>query len=321
MVATRVGRVADSTPLLTDIPLAGSAIDRDALRRADPDLLPRLLADGATRVLVVVNGSVEVDDRGSGDRAAPRLRLRGPEPEDADGLAIYLGRDGEGTAYVAVAGRPTDEGEPRDWRTVRQLGAALPDHEGSLLATAVAMTNWHAAHTHCPRCGTSTLPAQSGWTRRCPADQSEHFPRTDPAVIMAVVDADDRLLMASGAGWHVPGGPKRFSVLAGFVEPGETFEAAVAREVFEEVGVPVTDITYVGGQPWPFPSSIMIGFTARALATELRLLDGEIAEAVWVTRSDYADHLADGSWTAGPRLSISRRLVETWFGSDLPAPA
>ena len=150
----------------------------------------------------------------------------------------------------------------------------------------------------------------AGWIRRCPADGSEHYPRTDMAVIMAVVDADDRILLARGKGFRGNG----MSVLAGFVEPGETLAAAVAREVAEEVGVEVTDVTYLGDQPWPFPSSLMLGFTARALGTELRLQAEEIEAARWFSRDELVEALADGSVVVSGRISISRRIIEHWFG-------
>jgi NAD+ diphosphatase len=146
--------------------------------------------------------------------------------------------------------------------------------------------------------------------RRCEREGSEHYPRTDPAVIMAVVDDDDRLLLGRGAQW--PAG--RFSVLAGFVEPGESFEAAVAREVEEEVGVSVTDVTYLGNQPWPFPSSDMVGFRARATTTELRPDQVEMAEARWFTRDEYVRALRDKEIRTPSGISIAQRLIEHWLG-------
>jgi NAD+ diphosphatase len=173
-----------------------------------------------------------------------------------------------------------------------------------------ALANWHVAHQFCPRCGAPTEPEQAGWIRRCTRDSSEHYPRTDPAVIMAVVDDDDRLLLGRNAQW--PEG--RFSVLAGFVEPGESFEAAVVREVDEEVGIAVTDVTYLGNQPWPFPSSDMIGFRARATTTELRPDQVEMAEARWFTRDDYTQALRDKTIRTPSGISIAQRLIEHWLG-------
>jgi NAD+ diphosphatase len=157
------------------------------------------------------------------------------------------------------------------------------------------------------------VPEQGGWLRRCPADRSEHYPRTDPAVIMSVVDDRDRLLLARGPQWA----ERRYSVLAGFVEPGETLEAAVAREVFEEVGVRVADVRFLGNQPWPFPSSLMLGFTARALTTDLVLQEDEIAEARWVTREELLAEVAEGSTGVANRISIARSLIEHWLGQEI----
>jgi len=255
--------------------------------------------------------------------------LTPPEPADAGRLALYLGEDG-GTVYVGVVaddladavaraldGESVHEagGHPT-WRTLRQAGADLDDLSASAFATTLALANWHRTHGHCPRCGAPTDPVLAGWIRRCPADGSEHYPRTDMAVIMAVVDADDRILLARGKGFRGNG----MSVLAGFVEPGESLAAAVAREVAEEVGIAVTDVTYLGDQPWPFPSSLMLGFTARALGTDLRLQAEEIEAARWFTRDELVAAIADGSVVVSGRISISRRIIEHWFGGPLHAP-
>ena len=300
-----MARPAQTLPHLV---LAGFALDRDATRRGTPHLVKELLADPRSRVVEIRRDTTKVAAEPDG----PRLALRGPEPGDADRLAVYLGRDAHHTAYLCVAA--ADAGpEGEEWRTLRQVAAQLPEGEAGLFATALALANWHAAHGHCPRCGTPTEPNLAGWIRRCPADGSEHYPRTDPAVIMSVVADDGRLLLARGAAW----GEKRYSVLAGFVEPGETLAAAVTREVREEVGIDVEEVTYLGDQPWPFPTSLMIGFTARARSTGLTFRDGEIAEALWVTRDELRDRVTSGEWGISPRLSIARRLIEHWYGAPI----
>lgn len=294
---------------LANLTLAGQVLDRAADRRADPQLVAGLLASRDTRVLALVRDMAEVSEDGAG----PRLTLRPPVRSDSSRLGLFLGIDGDGTAYLAVVDEGADDGDARDLRTLRQVGADLSALDAGLLTTALGLANWHRTHTHCPRCGTPTEPAQSGWLRVCPADRSEHYPRTDPAVIVSVVDEEDRLLMARGADWA----EGRFSVLAGFVEPGETLEAAVAREVFEEVGVEVVDVRFLGDQPWPFPTSIMLGFTARARTTDLVLQLSEIAEARWFTRDELLDGIASGNLGVSPRLSIARRLVEHWVGHEI----
>jgi NAD+ diphosphatase len=308
-----VGRLLETLPNLS---LARPGLDRRADRRLDPDLVTALLADEGTRVVQLRGDRAEVVAAEDGSR----LALRSPAPEDGAGLVLFLGEDAAGTAYVAVAGAPVDDREDhvpeaRDpqLRTLRQVGADLGDRDAGLFATALALANWHAAHPHCPRCGAPTEPTQAGWLRRCTRDGSDHYPRTDVAIIVSVVDDHDRILLARGAGW----GEGRFSVLAGFLEPGESLAAAVAREVREEVGLEVHDVQYLGDQPWPFPSSLMVGFTARASGEDLRLQEAEIAEARWFTRDEYRAVLASGRVGASTRLSIARRLIERWLGHGL----
>ncbi|WP_377641050.1 NAD(+) diphosphatase [Oryzobacter terrae] len=304
--------------ILPDLALSAAAFDRRGDLRPDPGLLPRLLADPATRVVRLVGDRAEVVDDASG----PRLVVGAPDARDPDRLALYLG-EVDDTAWVGVVADdlqtavPADVGPDDDaWRTLRQVGADLDDVGAAAFTTTLALANWHRAHGHCPRCGRPTEPDLSGWIRRCAHDGSEHYPRTDMAVIMAVVDADDRILLARGRGFRQGG----MSVLAGFVEPGETLSAAVAREVREEVGVEVADVTYLGDQPWPFPTSLMLGFTARALGTDLRLQEEEIEEARWFSREDLRRAVEDGTVLVSGRISISRRLVEHWYGGPLDAP-
>ena len=303
---------------LGELPLCRGTLDRAGHRRTEPELVEKLLADPATRVAVIVGESMDVL-RPSGPHAPAELVLRPPVPDDRHRLAFFLGEElmsGEGgqpggvtVSYLAIVGDPTEAGHD-SWATLRATGEELSDRDAGIFTTTQALANWHASHPFCPRCGSATVPAQAGWVRRCEREGSEHYPRTDPAVIMAVVDDDDRLLLGRGAQW--PEG--RFSVLAGFVEPGESFEAAVAREVDEEVGVAVTDVTYLGNQPWPFPSSDMIGFTARATSTELHPDQVEMAEARWFSRDEYIEALRNNEIRTPSGISIAQRLIEHWLG-------
>ncbi|EWT03944.1 NADH pyrophosphatase, partial [Intrasporangium chromatireducens Q5-1] len=239
---------------------------------------------------------------------------------DRDTLAVALGRGPDGRAYVAVlpASEPEVAGEADDsWLTLRRAGGLLDQLGAGLFTTALALANWHARHGRCSICGSRTAPVEAGWVRRCPHDGSEHYPRTDPAVIMSVVDPDDRLLLGRSPHW--PEG--RFSVLAGFVEPGESFEQAVAREVSEEVGVLVDEVTYLGNQPWPFPSSVMIGFAARTTQVELTLDPQEMAEAHWMTRDEYRAGLRDQRIHTPTGISIAKRIIELWLGETVEAAA
>lgn len=200
------------------------------------------------------------------------------------------------------------------WSPLRTVGADLGAADAGLATTAVALDTWHRRHTRCPRCGAATRVVQAGWARVCPDDGSEHFPRTDPAVIMAVVDDDDRLLLGHAAAWP----PGRFSTLAGFVEAGESAEHAVRREVAEEAGVEVGGVEYRGSQPWPFPASLMLGFRARALTTVLSFGDDELTDARWFTRAELAAAVRAGEVLLPGPASIARALIEDWFGRPLP---
>lgn len=300
---------------LEGLSLSRGTLDRSALDREDQTLMKRVLADAGTRVVDLHEGrfrTTRVDGR-------MRLVLRAPAVADDSRLALFLGRDPEGTAFVAVVREEPELSRPgpagRDWHTLREVGAELDDTEAGLVTTAVSLLNWHSRHPRCPRCGGPTEAVHGGWVRRCTQDGSQHHPRTDTAVIVAVTDEDDRLLLARGPRW--PEG--RMSVLAGFVEAGESLEATVAREVYEEVSVRVADVVYRGNQPWPFPGSLMIGFTARALDSDLVPDATEIVEAAWFTRGELAGATRSGEVVLPPRVSIARRLIEDWYGGEIEA--
>jgi NAD+ diphosphatase len=198
---------------------------------------------------------------------------------------------------------------------LRQAGALLSDRDAGLLTHAVALAYWHDTHTHCPRCGTATVPAPAGHLTICPKDGTEHFPRLDPAVIMLVIDPEDRLMLARNALW--PQG--RMSVVAGFVEPGESAEHAVAREVYEETSIVVGQVRYLGSQPWPMPRSLMLGYEARAAGGQQIVVDeDEIGEARWFTRAELRAAIEAGDLGLAPTSSIARRLIEYWYGEELP---
>ncbi|MFC8797060.1 NAD(+) diphosphatase [Promicromonospora sp. NPDC057138] len=299
-----------------DLPFSRAAHDRAAHRRAEPRLVDDLRKEPGTRMLVLRGSQV----------ATVGQRVALFAPDDVAHLAfsthLFLG-EADGVAYLAAIlpepgpeSEHTPEADPGpdvDWAAMRALD--VPDLEQGLAVEAFALAQWHAAHTHCPRCGAATEVTKGGWVRHCPVDGSDHFPRTDPAVIMAITDADDRLLLARGPEW----GAGRRSVLAGFVEPGEGLEQAVARETMEEVGVTVdpASIEYRDSQSWPFPASLMLGFRARATTTRLVLQEDEIAEAGWFSREQFATALADGTLSSYGRNSIGRSLIEEWFGASL----
>lgn len=304
----------DSEALL-DLSLSRGTLHRNGNGRRDGDPVGAALADARTRVIDVIGGRVLTS------RVDGRLRLvhRAPRFEDTGESALYLGHDDQDAHYLAIVHHEEDAdpvGDPeRGWRTLREAGAELDDTDSGVLTTAVALANWHARHQFCPRCGGDTVVEEGGWVRRCTVDGSQHYPRTDAAIIVAVVDEDERILLARGPHWP----EARLSVLAGFVEAGESLESAVHREVMEEVGLSLTDLVYRGNQPWPFPASLMVGYTARAQGTEVTLDPTEILEAHWFTRGELSFAARSGEISIPPRVSIARRLIEHWHGGPVEA--
>jgi NAD+ diphosphatase len=296
--------------------LSRSGVDRATQRRGDAAWLAEAWADPRTKLLVVHDAQALVATRDG------QLELVFISPEQApEGTRFLLGVDADGIAYFGVSGEV--EGEPGTRSefpdaipmALRQAGALLSDRDAGLLTHAVALAYWHDTHTHCPRCGTPTVPAPAGHLTTCPTDGSEHFPRLDPAVIMLVLDPDDRLMLARNALW--PAG--RMSVVAGFVEPGESAEHAVAREVYEETAIVVGQVRYLGSQPWPMPRSLMLGYEARAKGGQQIAVDAEeIGEARWFTRDELRAAIDAGEVGIAPSSSIARRLIEFWYGAELP---
>ena len=286
--------------------LSRSTVDRDAATRDDPEALERAWA--AARVLVVEDGTAAVLEE---DR--PRLVL--VDSADApDGDRLYLGQDEQGPLFAVAGPAPRRLGARR--LGLREVGVLLDDHDAGLLVHAVGLVNWHVAHPRCPRCGAATEVVRGGSVRRCTSDGSDHFPRTDPAVIMLVHDGGDRCVLGRQATW--PAG--RFSTLAGFVEAGESAEQAVVREVEEEAGITVRDVEYVASQPWPFPSSLMLAFTARADGDAVPVgRDGELAEVRWFTRDEVR---ASEVWGTSNGLqtpssvSVAWHLITGWAGTQ-----
>lgn len=288
---------------LHDLALARAAVDRAAERRSDQAWLAAAWSSPQVQVVRTSRGTAAV----VGDPPALALDV---VPDVGPERRAFLGVDGD-RPFFSVELDESDCDE--SFRSLRDVGLLLGARDAGLVVNAVALANWHATHTHCPRCGAPTRVASAGHTRLCEVDGSEHYPRTDPAVIMAVVDADDRLLLGRQAVW--PEG--RFSTLAGFVEPGESLEQAVRREVGEEVGVEIGGVDYLGSQPWPFPSSLMLGFLARATTVEIDRGDGEIAEARWFTRESLIEDVRSGRVLLSPPVSIARRLIEHWYGEPI----
>ena len=235
-----------------------------------------------------------------------------------EGSRYFLGLDlATRTPYFAWdttwEGEVSDEDKSVGFSTLREVGAQLSPLHFELALHATALSNWHRAHPRCPRCGGSTRVDLGGAARFCDADQSQHHPRTDSAVIVLIKDRDDRILLG-----HQPVWPEgRFSTFAGFLEPGETVEQCVSREVFEESGVRVSEIKYLGSQPWPFPASIMIAFEAVTDNPEVAKGDGEeITEVKWFSRTELKAAAAEGSLLLPPTISVARKMIEGWLGES-----
>ncbi|MDJ0710236.1 MAG: NAD(+) diphosphatase [Woeseiaceae bacterium] len=284
---------------------AGAFVDRNGERRKDPDWLAEALSSSETRFVPVWGDRCLV---GGDPAGAVLLDADTARPFIADENAIFLGlfrdRPAFSVAIPQVADAPfADLGEFKD---LRFLGTILPPDEANLVAHARALVLWHNATLYCGKCGSASQPAAGGNTRRCcnPDCKQEIFPRTDPAIIVLVSDGD-RCLLGRQASW--PEG--RYSTIAGFVEPGESLEDAVRREVYEETNIRVGGVHYHSSQPWPFPSSLMLGFIAEAASSAIKLNDGELEDARWFSR----DELRSGEVGLPFRISIARRLVDHWI--------
>ena len=312
-------------------PLARASLDRDGAARALDDFADTFDSDPAARVVALHRGRVLLEKQVEG--STPALDFRHPSELPAPHLRCYLGRTvadaaahGGGSGALST-GTPVEvrvfdadaaaliEPEQARWAGLRAAAPVFGDRDAGLFTEALALANWHEANPFCPRCGSTTTVVQAGWARRCDREETLLFPRTDPAVIVLVTDDDDRVLLGSNALWE----PDRFSLLAGFVEPGESLEAAVIREVGEEAGVPVDRVAYAGSQPWPLPASLMIGFNARVavdVAAATARADGvEILELRWFTREELTSATAEIILPG--ETSIARWMLERWYGGPI----
>ena len=277
-----------------------SQIDRAAELRTQPERLEQLWHTakiyGVQRNQIATSGGV--------------LALLSPTQQ---GERYFLGVVGE-VAHFAVRIEGDEFDATVQWQSLREIAHLLSPLELELALHAIALVNWHSNHPHCARCGAKTFSDLGGSVRRCEIDQSEHYPRTDPAIITLVRDESDRILLGRQAVWP----PRRFSTFAGFVEAGESFEAAVMRETLEEAGVAVEDVQYLGSQPWPFPASLMIAFVATTKEPEKAKADGvEIESLRWFTREELALAIETKDLILPPGISIARRMIEAWYGSPL----
>ncbi|GLW92578.1 NAD(+) diphosphatase [Actinokineospora globicatena] len=316
--------VGDSFQLAGLPTLSRATAARDETARKDPQRLDRLWKSGQV-LLVDKHGRTPVRDGATALAPRQALEIADDRPAEAmllgeqDDVAYWVLPSTEELRPVAAppgawslwAGAESAAGE--QWHDLRGIGSLLDDTAAGLFTTAVGLLNWHARAKFCASCGSPVTPIAAGWASKCTGCGREEYPRTDPAVICLVHDGADQVLLARQPIWPA----HRYSVLAGFVETGESLEACVEREIAEEVGIQVADIRYLGSQPWPFPRSIMIGFAATAdPAAPLVPAEGEIEHAHWVSRAQVTEALSNGGQLPDLILpgetSIARQMIAGW---------
>ena len=291
-----------------------SCIDRSGELRTNQSTLDGLWLKA--KILHIADGRIAVGNEKLTLTSAAEISTIAASGKFTEGSRYFLGLDlADRSPYFVWdtqwVGDVADEVKAEGFTTLREIGAQLSPIESELALHATALSNWHLAHPRCPRCGGATRVDLGGAARYCDIDQSQHHPRTDSAVIVLIKDRADRILLG-----HQPVWPEgRFSTFAGFLEPGETFEQCVSREVYEESHIKVSEITYLGSQPWPFPASIMIAFEAVTDNPEAAQGDGEeITEVKWFSRAELKAAAADGSLLLPPSISVARKMIEGWLG-------
>jgi NAD+ diphosphatase len=295
-----------------------SRIDRAGELRVNQETLDQLWQ--RAQILQIAEGRIAAVDTALTLISAQDVAAHIAAHTFTEGSRYFLGLDLETKAPFFAwdtewVGTIDDEVKEVGFSTVREIGSLLSEQELEISLHAMGLSNWHRAHPRCPRCGGATRVDLGGAARTCDADGSQHHPRTDSAVIVLVKDRSDRILLG-----HQPIWPEgRFSTFAGFLEPGETFEQCVAREVLEESAVVVTELNYLGSQPWPFPASIMIAFEAVTDNPERAQGDGqEITEVKWFSRAELKAAAEDGSLLLPPSISVARKMIERWLGESVP---
>lgn len=310
------------------VTFGGSGLDRAAHLRAD---IATTAKDPSARVIIVWRGKLLLSADGAG---LCRVRMDNPVLSDAGPTQVFLGLDEDGPIFaVTLSGwdpvlpeedemgaflDPTTQMHPETgdayFAELRAVMTTLSARDAELAATAKAVLGWHESHKFCSACGANSEPADAGWRRSCPSCGTPHFPRTDPVVIM-LIEQNDHILVGRSPGW--PDG--MYSLLAGFIEPGETIEAAVRREVIEEAGVRVGAVGYLASQPWAFPSSLMIGCHGAATSTDITVDPIELEDARWVSRADM-QRSADGTHPdikPARQGAIAHFLLENWLANRL----
>lgn len=319
--------------LAETVTFGGSGLDRAGEVRANPEFVSAARADPKSRAVLFWRGKPLIDK--SNPATIVRLALDHAVLKDAHPDAVLLGREGGHAVFAfdlspwtpvdlenSMLGGfldPSEQTHPsleegQVFAELRRVMTWLSPRDAELAATGKAVFGWHETHGFCARCGEKTDMVQGGWQRRCPSCSGSHFPRTDPVVIMLITHGNS-VLMGRSPGW--PEG--MYSLLAGFVEPGETLEAAVRREVFEETGVRVGEVSYLASQPWPFPASLMLGCAGQAISREITIDPSEIEDALWVTREEMMRIVAGEHASILParKGAIAHFLLEHWLADRL----
>lgn len=319
--------------------MASGQFDRDAVRRNDANYLSSLKdSPNTSYILVTARGEVAIKSTHVYGQA-PHGGLTPPDLANMEAEQLlelshaqvaqlpfsiqepyYLGKYGE-KSYLALRVEAPSQQLEENWQhcfaPLRAVAGMLEPYQGELAAAAVALATWDKNTKFCERCGASLKLACAGWEKHCTACAHITYPRTDPAIIVAITDDAERLLLIHGATWQ----PGRYSVVAGFVEAGESLEAAVAREALEETGIKISQASYCSSQPWPFPRSLMFAFTARAGGQQEPKADmQEVGHAFWVSREEFTQLVLEGKVIVPGRASSGHALVRAWYGCELPQP-
>lgn len=319
--------------------MASGQFDRDAVRRNDANYLHSLKdSPNTSYILVTARGEVAIKSAHVYGQA-PHGGLTPPDLAHMEAEQLlelshaqvaqlpfspqepyYLGKYGEKSYFALRVEAPSQQLEENCqycFAPLRAVAGMLEPYQGELAAAAVALATWDKNTKFCERCGASLKLACAGWEKHCTACAHITYPRTDPAIIVAITDDAERLLLIHGATWQ----PGRYSVVAGFVEAGESLEAAVAREALEETGIKISQASYCSSQPWPFPRSLMFAFTARAGGQQEPKADmQEVGHAFWVSREEFTQLVLEGKVIVPGRASSGHALVRAWYGRELPQP-
>ncbi|WP_343318121.1 NAD(+) diphosphatase [Arthrobacter sp. TMP15] len=311
--------------MMTSNSFPETGLDRQCEQRSEPGYLAAVLGEGTYRVVFFHQGKALMDGSGLGYFDPAKL----PATPPAGTNTVYLGKMLAGQSHQLPVGTDivlhalaNDAGDfswvPQgtSFAGYRDVAYGLNTFDAEVFVQAQAVANWHGSHTRCPRCGSPTEIKSAGWMRLCAQDGSVHFPRTDPAAIVAIVGSDDRILLASNFQWE----KHRYSTVAGFVEAGESAEQAAVREIAEEVGVHLHSLDYISSQAWPFPRSLMLGFIGYTNDTVATPDNVEVREARWFSREELQSAVSNGEAVVSHRLSIARSLIEHWYGGRILEP-